>query len=248
VPCPPACLVHKWMTGRRTGAASEQVCAQAQRTASANESLNCRGSSAHVATSSSGSTAAGGVLLGHEAPKQFSCSLCMAGRHRMRVRLRLRASSLRFLSWKTRRRLALRRCLEFGDVEGASAPGSSAWAGQCARVAQTAEPEEGPLPASAESAQPAQSASQHRGRARWSCRPRAPQARPRVSRGAVRGAGHAPLPCRRAARPTAPAWQRQRRRHPWQKRNESHTHTRAHVHVGSRSREPGGGGTWLCVT
>ena len=45
--------------------------------------------------------------------------------HRMRERLRPRASSLHFLAWKTRRRLALRRCLEFGDVEGASASGSS---------------------------------------------------------------------------------------------------------------------------
>ena len=43
-------------------------------TASASESLSCRGSSAHVATSSSGSAAAGGVLLGHEAPPERSIS------------------------------------------------------------------------------------------------------------------------------------------------------------------------------
>ena len=103
-------------------------------TASATESLTCRGSSAHVDTSSSGSTTAGRVLLGHEAPKQLSRSLCMAGRHRMRMRLRPRASSLRFLSWKTRRRLALRRCLEFGDVEGASASGSSGRAVRAGRA------------------------------------------------------------------------------------------------------------------
>jgi len=103
-------------------------------TASASESLSCRGSSAHVATSSSRSTAAGGVLLGHEAPKQLSRSLCMAGRHRMRVRLRPRASSLRFIVWKTRRRLALRRCLEFGDVEGASASVSSGQAVRAGRA------------------------------------------------------------------------------------------------------------------
>ena len=132
VPCPPACLVHKWTTGRRTGAASEQVCAQRQR--ASRLALSCRGSSAHVATSSSGSTATGGVLLGHEAPKQLSRSLCTAGRHRMRVRLRSRASSLRYLAWKTRRRLALRRRLEFGDVEGASASGSSGWAVRAGRA------------------------------------------------------------------------------------------------------------------
>ena len=54
----------------------------------------------------------------------------MPARHRMRERMRPRASTLSFLTsvtWsKTRRCLALRPCLEFGDFEGASASASPA--------------------------------------------------------------------------------------------------------------------------
>ena len=208
MPCPPECIGHKW-TARRGGRRrfSAAVC-----TATASVSLGCRGS----ATSSSRSTAAGGAVLLHEAAIQLARRRCIAARHRMRERLRPRATSLRFLAWKTRRRLALRRCLEFGDVEGASALGSS---GRAVRAGRADCGARGGTAAGERRVGAACTERFPASRANMMIMPptRTSSAPARFARRSTRRRSCSVTPCRRAARPTAPAWQRQRRRRPWQK-------------------------------
>jgi len=159
LPCPPACL-DKWTTCRRTGAASEQLFAQRQRA----------GRLAAVASQHTSPRPAPGPLQPAECcwGTKPALSQSLHGSPTQDAGEAEAARLLsRFLSWKTRRRLTLRRCLEFGDVEGA-------WAVRAGR-ADCGARGGAARAASAGSAQPAQSASQHRGRARWSCRPRAPQ-------------------------------------------------------------------------
>ena len=157
--CPPARLVHKWTTGRRTGAASEQVCARRQRASrlaavapqhtsprpapgppQPAECVGARSTKTALSQSLHGRTAQDAGEA--EAARLLSACASSPGRQEGGWRSDHVSSS------------ATSKELQPQAPQG----------GQCARVAQTAEPEEGPLPASAESAQPAQSASQHRGR------------------------------------------------------------------------------------